>query len=178
MTLYKIKLVIVTLILLIAGCTEKDDLTLPVRVNFKIGISPENINSDSYLNFNSGHIGVQEIRFEGKRDAGEDVFFETDPKMNLQTLTFSKRENPLISDFDIPQGIYNYMKWDIDLKRVVTEGLIDDTGIDSLSLGLVISGIYNMRREIPSRLLLLLMIQSSLVSGLTILAVIPKLFCR
>jgi hypothetical protein len=142
MTLYKTKLVIITLILFISGCSKKDDLTLPVKVNFKIGISPENVSSDSYLSFNTGHIGVQRIQFEGKRDAGEDVFFETDPKMNLQPLAFSVSENPVISDFDIPQGIFNYMKWDIGLKRIVTEGLIDNNGIDSLSIGLVISGTY------------------------------------
>jgi hypothetical protein len=139
MTFYKIKLVCITLILFIAGCREKDDLTLPVGVYFKIGISPENINSDTYLSFNEGQIGIQRIRFEGKREAGEDIFFETDPKMNLQTLAFSTGENPVISDFDIPQGIYNYMKWDINLKRIVTEGLFET---DSLSIGLIISGIY------------------------------------
>jgi hypothetical protein len=137
MTLYKIKLASITLILFIAGCTEKDDLTLPVKVNFKIGISPEYEYSDTYLSFAEGQIGIQRIQFEGKREAGEDVFFETDPQMNLQTLAFSTGINPVISDFDIPQGIYNYMKWDINLKRIVI-----DNYTDSLSIGLVISGIY------------------------------------
>jgi hypothetical protein len=141
MTLNKIKLASITLILFLTGCSKKDDLTLPVKVYFKIGI-PENIYSDPYLSFSEGHIGIQRIRFEGKRDAGGDVFFETDPKMNIQTLEFGTGENPGISDFDIPQGIYNYMKWDIDLKRIVTDGLLDDNAIDSLSIGLVISGIY------------------------------------
>jgi hypothetical protein len=137
MTLYKIKLASITLILFIAGCTEKDDLTLPVRVYFKIGISPEYEYSDTYLSFAEGQIGIQRIQFEGKREAGEDVFFETDPQMNLQILAFSTGINPVISDFDIPQGIYNYMKWDINLKRIVI-----DNYTDSLSIGLVISGIY------------------------------------
>jgi hypothetical protein len=139
MTLNKIKLASITLILFIAGCREKDDLTLPVRVYFKIGISPENINSDTYLSFNDGQIGVKKIQFEGKREAGEDIYFETDPKMNLPTLAFSISENPVISGFDIPQGIFNYMRWDINLKKIVNEGLIDT---DSLSIGLVISGTY------------------------------------
>lgn len=143
MAFYKIKLVsIITLILFLTGCSKKDDLTLPVKVYFKIGISPENINSVKFLRFTDGHIGVQRIRFEGKREAGEDVFFETDPKMNLHTLAFSTDENPLISDFDLPQGIYNYMKWDINLKRITTEGLFDDNDEDSLSIGLVIQGSY------------------------------------
>jgi hypothetical protein len=143
MTLYKTKLVIsIILILFIAGCREKDELTLPVRIYFKIGISPEGATSSSYLSFADGHIGVQRIQFEGKREAGEDIFFETDPKMNLQTLEFSTSEQTLISDFDIPQGIFNYMKWDVNLKKIVTEGYIDDDGTGALSIGLVISGIY------------------------------------
>ncbi len=121
---------------------EKDELTLPVRVYFKIGISPENSTSSSYLSFTEGQIGVQGIQFEGKREAGEDIFFETDPKMNLQTFAFSTSEQTLISDFDIPQGIFNYMKWDINLKKIETEGYIDDDDTGSLSIGLVISGIY------------------------------------
>jgi hypothetical protein len=141
MTLCKTKLVIITLILFIAGCSEKDDLTLPVKVYFKIGISPEEY-SDTYLGFFEGHIGVQKIQFEGKREAGGDIFFETDPKMNLQTLFFRKLINPVISDFDIPQGIYNYMKWDINLKRIVI-----DNYTDSLSIGLVISGHYRYLDE-------------------------------
>jgi len=144
MTLYRIKLVFITLILFIAGsgCKEKDELTLPVRVYFKIGISPENSSSSAYLRFNEGQIGVQGIQFEGKREAGEDIFFETDPKMNLQALEFSTSEQTLISDFDIPQGIFNYMKWDVNLKKIATEGYIDDDETGSLSIGLVISGIY------------------------------------
>jgi hypothetical protein len=107
MTLYKIKVASVILILFMAGCREKDDLTLPVKVYFKIGISPENSLNTEYLHFTDCKIGIQRIQFEGKREAGTDIFFETDPNMNLQTLSFAQQ--PLtISVFNIPQGIYNY----------------------------------------------------------------------
>jgi hypothetical protein len=138
MTHYKIKLVIITLILFIAGCTEKDELTLPVKVYFKIGISPDNSLNTEYLDFTKCQIGIQSIQFEGKREAGTDIFFETDPNMNLQTLSFTQQ--PLIiSIFNIPQGIYNYMKWDISMKCIDTEGLIDD---HYPCIGIVISGDY------------------------------------
>lgn len=145
MTHSKIKLVIITLSLFFTGCTEKDDLTLPVKVEFKIGIS-ENSAKDEYLTFNGGEIGIRKIQFDGKREAGEDVFFETDPEINFPSLAFNSSVQPaLISDFDIPQGIFNYMKWDINLKEIVIDELIgddDDDDTDSPYIGLAISGIY------------------------------------
>jgi len=62
----KIKLVIVTLALSIAGCTEKDELTLPVTINLKIGIRKQ----EGSFGFNEGWIGVQRIQFGGKRESG------------------------------------------------------------------------------------------------------------
>jgi hypothetical protein len=144
MILNKIKLVIITLILFLNGCTEKDDLTLPVKVDFKIGIS-DNPSKDEYLTFTGGKIGVRRIQFDGKREAGGDVFFETDPKINFSQLAFNASSQPVtISDFDIPQGIFNYMKWDINLKEIVIDELIedDDDDTDSPEIGLTISGVY------------------------------------
>lgn len=142
----KIKLVILILILLFPSCTEKDELTLPVNVDFMISIS-DNSSNDEYLSFTGGVIGVQKIGFEGNRDAGEDVFFETDPKMNLPQLAFGTSAQPAsISDFDIPQGIFNYMKWDINLKEIFIDELNeDDDGDDddSPNIGLAISGTYS-----------------------------------
>jgi hypothetical protein len=149
MTLNKIKLAIIILLLLIAGCIEKDELTLPVKIHLKIGIAPYtpyNYDDYEYLGFGKSYIRVQRIRFEGEREAGEDVFFETDPKINLQTLEFG-REPATISVFDIPQGIYNYMKWDINLKRITTAGIFDENDTDSLHIGLVISGSYESLNE-------------------------------
>jgi hypothetical protein len=133
---YKIKLVWITLILFISGCIEqeKDDLTLPVRVHLKICVS-----ENSSL-FKKGDIGIQEIEFEGIREAGGNVFFKTDPKMDLSNYGFTNAEGSIIYDSDIPQGIYNYMRWDIHLKRIVTPELYDDT--DPLSIGLVLYGYY------------------------------------
>src|SRR5512142_1233454 len=102
-----------TLILLIAGCTKKDELTLPVRVYLKIGIVSGGSASTGpeYLDFNECQIGIQGIGYEGKREAVGDVYFETDPKVDLKTITFL--EPVIVTEFDIPQGVYNYMKWDI-----------------------------------------------------------------
>lgn len=133
----KIKLVIVTLALSIAGCTEKDDLTLPVTINLKIGI----IQQEGYCGFTEGRIGVQRIQFEGTREAGGDVFFETDPGVNFPTLEFIE-QYATISSFEIPQGIYTNMKWDIFLNKIETDEVTDYNDTDSLNAGLVIKGDY------------------------------------
>jgi|WetSurSiteA1Bulk_404760.scaffolds.fasta_scaffold71590_1 hypothetical protein len=133
----KIKLVIVTLALSIAGCTEKDELTLPVTINLKIGIRKQ----EGSFGFNEGWIGVQRIQFGGKRESGGDVFFETDPSNNFPTLEFIE-QYAKISSFEIPQGIYTNMKWDIFLNKIETDEVTDYNDTDSLNAGLVIKGDY------------------------------------
>jgi hypothetical protein len=140
MTLCKINLLCITLILFVAGCRieEKDELTRPGKIYLRIGIRGT---GNEYLMF-GGQIGIQRIRFEGRREAGEDFFFETDPKMNLQSLEFGI-EPVYISNFDIPQGVYTYMKWDIDLKKIAPGELFLLYDLDSLKPGLFISGNYD-----------------------------------
>lgn len=137
--MFTFRLVLVSLIfiLITSGC-KKDELTLPVKVYFKIGISHET--SIDYLDFKECQIGIHNIIFEGKREAGGDIFFETDYKVNLPTLSFL--QPAIISDFDIPQGIYNYMKWNISLKCIDTGGLIEPRDENLPCIGVVISGEY------------------------------------
>jgi hypothetical protein len=127
---------IILLILLNTGCREKDELTLPVKVYFKIGISQDNSYNSEYLVFTNCQIGIRSIQFEGKREAGGDVYFETDSKMNYQKLSFL--QPTLVTVFDIPQGIYDYMKWCLTTKCLI----IDDLPESSSCLGIVISGNY------------------------------------
>ncbi len=146
MTRTQIILGMLTMILCFSGCTEKDDLTLPVNVDFRIGIT-ENTFKNDYLTFTGGETGIHRISFDGKREAGEDVYFETDPRVNFPTATFSSPlETASLSDFDIPQGIYNYMKWEIDLKAISVDVLIDDDDDDFDSdypdTGLTLTGFY------------------------------------
>jgi len=136
----RIKLVCITLILFITGCTEKDEFTRPVNINLKISFIRSFTN---YFEFTEGRIGVQRIRFEGKREAGGDVFFETDTKADFPTLEFvGQQEAAKVSSFEIPQGIYTNMKWDINLKEIVNDELIYDDDTDSLNKGLIIKGDY------------------------------------
>ena len=138
----KIKLTGIILLLFIAGCIkEKDELTLPVRIHLRICFASETFSMDNYLSLDQAMIGIQRIQFEGKREAGEDVFFETDPNMNLPAFPIYKSGlKTKIYDFDLPQGVYNYMKWDITLKK--TDIGINDDKTYSLSIGLFISGFF------------------------------------
>jgi hypothetical protein len=148
MKIHWIKLAGVTLILLIAGCIEqeKEDFTLPVRVHFRIGYKPDydgqNVSKD-------GEIGIQDIQFEGIREAGGNVYFETDPNTDWPHYKFNAMES--ICDYNLPQGIFKYMRWDITLKRIETQKLsyIDDDlvsyiddDLDSLSIGLILYGFF------------------------------------
>ncbi len=136
MTFIKTLLAVVILPLFIAGCREKDELTLPVRIQLKVGISPGTGNWDEGC-----MIGIRKIIFEGKREAGGDVFFEAYPDADLPLNDFSKLA--AISDFDLPQGVYDYMKWDIYLKELDIDTSDYNQILDSLSIGIAIKGIYS-----------------------------------
>jgi hypothetical protein len=137
MILHKIKLSSVILLLFISGCTKKDELTLPVTINLKVGTIP----NAGYCFFTKGRIGVQKIQFEGKRESGGDIFFETDPSNIFPTLEFIE-QNETITSFEIPQGIYKLMKWDVYLNKIATDELTDYDYTDSLNTGLVLKGDY------------------------------------
>jgi hypothetical protein len=132
---YKIKLMILTLILLIARCSrEKDELTLPVRVGFKmcfkIGFSQDSSLNTEYLDFNGCRIGIGKIAFTGRREAGGDYSFVSNPR-NIPTLSSSWLLEPTtVSVFDMPQGIYTDMKWEMEVWAIPNEVLLDlDEGL-------------------------------------------------
>ena len=135
MKLSKTILSVITLILLSTGCREKDEFAVPVKVNLKI--LSQSI-QDQYFTFSGGYIGIKKIEFEGIRESGGNVYFETDPGKSYQTLAFGS----IISVFDIPQGIYDYMEWDVYLKQIMTDELryLDDA--DLLKAGIVFQGAY------------------------------------
>jgi hypothetical protein len=146
MILRMIKLASIVLLLFITGCTEKDELTLPVTLKFKIDpgkMEPKYAGFPyvDYFSFTEGQMGIKSIQFEGKREYGDDIFFETDPRISY---SLELRGKPVtISDFNVPQGIYNYMKWNIFLKKIVTDELIEYNDTDSSNPGLVLKGYFN-----------------------------------
>jgi len=127
------------LVLLSVGCTKKDEFTVPVSIQFQIGIKPFGELSDpGYFHFNWVHVLIGRIEFDGKREAGGDVFFQTDPHLDGPFLEFDTKP-VVITSLDLPQGIYNPMLWDIYLKKIEGLGL---TGMDLPKTGLIIYGGY------------------------------------
>ena len=141
----KIRLAAIIALLLATGCVRKDDLTLPVKVYFKFGILRDYNTSKEYLEFTGCRIGIQQIGFAGSREAGGDIYFTSDPSLNLQTLSFTQ-EPVTISEFDIPQGVYDSMKWDITLKCVDAMGLTDGRNESSPCISIVFTGNYTSLR--------------------------------
>jgi hypothetical protein len=141
MIIKRINLVGVILLILISGCTKKDDLTLPVKVHFKIGISQNNSLINEYLDFSDCRIGIQNIKFEGKREIGTDIYFETDPEIYFQSISLAQ-DPTQICTFDIPQGVYNSMKWDLSMICLETDELAEDQDVSWPCVGIIISGYY------------------------------------
>lgn len=139
----------IILILLITGCTKKDELTLPVRIHLQLGGNLTTCNhlDDNYvpnytLVFDRCAIGIKKMHFEGIREAGKEFIFDTDPELNLPAFGFSG-QNELISDFDIPQGIYDTLSWEIYLKNITAGELADEAEPSLQNSGLYIKGFYN-----------------------------------
>jgi hypothetical protein len=127
------------LVLLSAGCTKREEFTVPVRVQFEVGIKPSGELADpGYFHFNWVHVLIGRIEFDGKREAGGDIFFQTDPHLEGPYLEFDTKP-VTITSLDLPQGIYNPMLWDIYLKKIEISGL---TGMNLPNTGMIIYGGY------------------------------------
>jgi hypothetical protein len=146
----RIKLAGIILILFIAGCREKDELTRPVKVqfdiklslSFKIGVSLDSSLNAEYLHFTGCRIGLGNIEFTGKREEGGNYYFQTDPRLDFPKPTNSwLLQSTTFSIFDMPQGIYTNMTWVLQLWAIANEDLIDlDEGLtveDLIAAGVV-----------------------------------------
>lgn len=150
MILSKVKIIGLILILFIAGCREKDELTRPVKLQFdiklslgfKIGVSMDSSLNAEYLQFTGCRIGLGEILFIGKREEGGNYYFQTDPSLDFpKPTTFWHLQSTTISFFDLPQGIYTDMTWIMQLWAIPNEDLLDlDEGLtveDLIAAGVV-----------------------------------------
>lgn len=132
-------LVLLAVVLLIPSC-EKDELTLPVKVNFTVGILGKD-QLPEYLSFDKGMISISRIAFEGKREVGKDITFETKPGVAMGPYHYGTVDiQSMITHFDIPQGVYYFMDWDVNL--TVMDYEYDTYDIDSEDTGLTIEGFY------------------------------------
>jgi len=109
--------------LTLISCGRKWKQPTTVKFNSDIEVS---LGLGGKLTFTGGYITMKDFRFDGDRERGDDVRFDSDYSTGLNVpLDLSSIINEL--EFDIPQGVYK--KIDIDFS-------VDD------SLGLVILGSY------------------------------------
>jgi hypothetical protein len=118
----------------------KDEFTRPVRVAFSVSIN-EQYKSDDTLSFESGEIVLNNIRFDGKREAGGDYSFSTESgkKFGPQVFYTESGSQQTIADFDLPQGIYTSMRWKFELSNGLKRFEYDD---DNDTPGLILKGSY------------------------------------
>lgn len=109
--------VFISLIFLALSC-EKDNLTLPVQVDFEFTMdsfrSEGAKNASAFFEIDKGIINIQEIEFDGRRDQGEDYYFTS----GFDSLVQAQLHNKIISQnisYDIPQGVYNRINLNLSI---------------------------------------------------------------
>ncbi len=127
------------------SCND-DEFTTPVRLSLSAIITEENKTNDT-LSFGSGEIIINEIQFNGTREAGGDYSFNTEPGIKIGPQVFYPQSGNQheLAQFDFPQGIYTLMKWKFKLsdglERLEEED--DDYDDDDIGTpGLILQGNY------------------------------------
>lgn len=142
---YDIRLLIpsVLIFLILTGVSscETDDLSKPVRVHFELNFVQDNVPL-AYLTFQNIVVNAKQISFSGIRQEGNDVLFNTRPGESLGLHILTPQQNSsYITYFDLPQGVYQQMRWDLELGEI-DEDIYPDDYIDSDDFGFIIEGIY------------------------------------
>ncbi|WP_225000386.1 hypothetical protein [Cesiribacter sp. SM1] len=125
------KLIVYTTILfstLLGGCQDEEEFKLPTDVGFQVDIN-RNVSTNSRLNFRQGSIRLASFTFDGRREEGDDVYFEKEYEQGLH-VPFDPVQAVEALRFQVPQG--NYTRLEVELE------LYDDLE-DS---GLVVEGTY------------------------------------
>jgi hypothetical protein len=136
-----VKLFMVIISMLTQQSCIKDEFTIPVRISLSVMIN-EQYKTDGTLSFQSGEIVVKEVRFEGKREVGEDYSFNTESGKEFGPLDFYPQSvtREEIASFDFPQGIYTLMSWKFELSDGLERFEPDDDY--SETPGLILDGNY------------------------------------
>ncbi len=117
-------LFLLVLLLLLTSC-EKDEHTLPAKVNFEFElisydygeISKTGTVSDKSqgnLEVNHGTLNIGSIEFDGRREQGKDIYFESNfSEAVFANLSTGQCSKPI--SFDIPQGVYKFIEINLNL---------------------------------------------------------------
>jgi hypothetical protein len=97
---------------------EKDPLTLPAEVPVYFIMENELASNpgkgNPFLEIDSARISITDIRFDGDREQGEDIFFTAGFENNRVFKLNSSVDTPAVT-FDIPQGKYKHMKFILEV---------------------------------------------------------------
>ena len=138
---YAIRHMLLSMILLAIFSCEPDDLSKPVRVHFELSFVQEN-DPLPYMTFRYILVDAEQISFYGIRQEGNDVLFNTRPgdTFGMHILSPSQSSS-YVTYFDLPQGIYQLMRWEIELGEI-DEDIYPEDYIDSADFGFIIEGTY------------------------------------
>ena len=141
---------VLLILFLFNGCMPDDELSAPVNVNahLEMGTNTPGIN---YVDFHNIAIAVQQIKFYGIREEGSDIFFNSQPSVPFGIYAIKKNQPATqIDAFDVPQGVYNQMRWEIQTREIDDDYYEDffdeelDEYVDVDDFGIIIEGVYTM----------------------------------
>lgn len=143
--LYVVRMSILGLILVLPSCIDPPGGNNPVRVNFDVRFNVTN-QTPPYFTFSRAILAINSIRFQGVRQAGNDVAFSTrqDQPLGLFDLSPTQFIRP-VTWFDLPEGVYNSMRWEITLLPI-NNGYFDDDDdfiSDDDEYGFILVGQYS-----------------------------------
>ncbi|HSV88486.1 MAG TPA: hypothetical protein VLH61_07570 [Bacteroidales bacterium] len=138
-----LRLLIVLLFGALSACIGPGGENEPVRVNFdsRFDIRTQ---TPAYFSFSRAILSINSIRFQGIRQAGNDVAFSTRPDLPVGVYVFTPSDflKP-VTWFDIPEGVYNSMRWEIILNPLDDDfGNDDDDAFSFEGYGFIIEGHY------------------------------------
>ncbi|MCU4174227.1 hypothetical protein [Carboxylicivirga sp. N1Y90] len=143
----------ILIVLIFLYSCQKKEYTVPVNVELEVALKN---GTSNHLSFDSGTILFKQIFFDGHRTQGGDVHFATKTDDEIGPFQFFFDHPALIENFDIPQGVYSLIEWELTLDEIDDIENDDDdndegNNIDNNSKiedfetegGLVFNGTYN-----------------------------------
>lgn len=139
-----LRILVVLVIIILPSCiVPGGDDNEPVRVNFDVRFDVTN-QTPAYFTFSRAILGINSIRFNGVRQAGNDVAFTTRPDRPVGTFVLTPTQflRPMYY-FDIQEGVYNSMRWEVMLMPIDDDALgADDDDFPAENYGFLLEGRY------------------------------------
>ncbi len=116
--------IIVLLAFSLKGCIPDDELSKPVVVDLFLQ-TDGNTSGSNHILIHNVYFAFNSISFYGIRQEGSDIFFQSEPSVESGSYMLNPASNMQLASFDIPQGVYNQMKWEL-LTRNLPPGFVNE----------------------------------------------------